>query len=296
MFHKLFGALTQTRSGILKAFQNLIGEGISDESLEALEEQLMTADMGVDMVESTIEVIRKNETKNFLEAVKAHLSQMLPEKFVPEQLFSPTVVLMVGVNGTGKTTTTAKVASLYQSLGQNVMLVAADTYRAAAIDQLNIWSNRVGCELVCNENTQEPSSVLFDGLNSAQSKKTDVVIVDTAGRLHTYDHLMAELEKMYRVVDKRFSMFKQKNLITMDASLGQNSLIQAREFGKKISLSGAVLTKVDGTAKGGIIFSLYSQLGVPVQYLGVGEGLDDLEPFDPGAYIRSLLGEVDDKE
>ena len=290
MLHKLFDALSRTRSSLAESFQVLVGDGISDQSLETLEEQLLMADMGVDMVESTLEVIRKQGSADFMDAVEEHLIKMLPEKLETEPLGEPTAVLMVGVNGTGKTTTAAKLASLYQSMGQKVMLVAADTYRAAAAEQLKIWAGRAGCSLVCNEQTREPSAVLFDGLQSAQSQKTDVVIVDTAGRLHTYDNLMAELEKMFRVVEKRFPMFKQNNLITMDASLGQNSLIQAREFGKHLSLSGAILTKLDGTARGGIVFSLYRQLNIPVQYVGVGENLADLEPFDPVAYVQGLLG------
>ena len=290
MLHKLFDALARTRSGLAKAFQILAGEGISDQSLETLEEQLLMADMGVDMVESTLEVIRKQGSSDFMAAVEDHLIRMLPVKLESEPIRNPIAVLMVGVNGTGKTTTAAKLASLYQSKGKKVMLVAADTYRAAAAEQLKIWAGRAGCELVCNEQTREPSAVLFDGLQSAYAQKTDVVIVDTAGRLHTYDNLMSELEKMFRVVEKRFPMFKQKNLITMDASLGQNSLIQAREFGKHISLSGAILTKLDGTARGGIVFSLYRQLNIPVHYVGVGENLMDLEPFDPVVYVQGLLG------
>ena len=290
MLHKLFDALARTRSSLTEAFQVLVGDGISDQSLETLEEQLLMADMGVSMVESTLDVIRKQGSSDFMAAVEDHLIRMLPEKLETEPLGEPTAVLIVGVNGTGKTTTAAKLASLYQSMGQKVMLVAADTYRAAAVEQLKIWAGRTGCSLVCNEQTREPSAVVFDGLQSAQSQKTDVVIVDTAGRLHTYDNLMAELEKMFRVIEKRFPMFKQNNLITMDASLGQNSLIQAREFGKHLSLSGAILTKLDGTARGGIVFSLYRQLNIPVQYVGVGENLADLEPFDPVAYVQGLLG------
>ena len=290
MLNKFFVALSRTRSSLAEAFRVFVGNGISDESLEALEEQLLTADMGVDMVESILDVVRKKGTDDIMSLVETHLIQMLPAKIEPEPFNGSTAVLMVGVNGTGKTTTAAKLASFYQSMGQKVMLVAADTYRAAAVDQLKIWAGRAGCDLVCNEHTQEPSAVLFDGLQSAQAQKTDVVIIDTAGRLHTYDHLMAELEKMYRVIDKRFSTFNQQNLITMDATLGQNSLIQAREFGKHLTLSGAILTKLDGTARGGIVFSLQQQLNIPVHFVGIGEDLMDLMPFDPVAYVQGLLG------
>ncbi|MBH10132.1 MAG: signal recognition particle-docking protein FtsY [Candidatus Marinimicrobia bacterium] len=215
---------------------------------------------------------------------------MLPDKIDLKPFHEPTVVLMVGVNGAGKTTSAAKIASFYRSMQQKVMLVGADTYRAAAVDQLKIWASRAGCDLVCNDQTNEPGSVLFDGLQSALSKDMDLVIVDTAGRLHTYDHLMAELEKMFQVIKKRFPMFKVHNLIAIDASLGQNSIIQAQEFNKHISLEGAVLTKLDGTARGGIVFSLYKQLNIPVKFIGFGEELSDLEPFDPVVYVQGLLG------
>ena len=291
MLNKLFRALSRTRTRLAEAIQDLVGQQVTAESLETLEEQLLTADMGVEMVESILDVIRRHDAAEFMPAIRDHLIEMLPEKVEPEPFRTPTVVLMVGVNGTGKTTTAAKLAALYKSMGQTVMLVAADTYRAAAVGQLKIWAGRAGCELVCNEQTREPSAVLFDGLKSAQAQKADVVIVDTAGRLHTYDNLMAELEKMFRVVEKRFPMFQQQNMITMDASLGQNSLIQAREFGRHVQLKGAILTKLDGTARGGIVFPLYQQLGIPVFYIGVGEDIKDLEPFDPAVYVNGLLGQ-----
>ena len=198
--------------------------------------------------------------------------------------------MVVGVNGTGKTTTVAKLAKLYKDMGNSVTLIAADTYRAAAVEQLRIWSNRAGVELVCNEDAKEPSAVLFDGLKSAKSDDSDVVIVDTAGRLHTYKNLMGELEKMHRISRDRFPEFFIKNIITIDSLLGQNSIVQAKEFNSHVPLDGAILTKLDGTAKGGIIFSLYKELGIPVQYIGIGEELSDLELFDPEKYVNGLIG------
>jgi len=194
------------------------------------------------------------------------------------------------VNGSGKTTTAAKLAQVYKNIGQTVTLIAADTYRAAAVDQLKIWGNRVGCHLVCNDKTSEPTSILFDGLVSAKSNNSNVIIVDTAGRLHTYSNLMEELAKMYRVVENRFPEFDIKSIIIMDASLGQNSVIQAKEFGKHVKLDGAILTKLDGTARGGIVFPLFQELKIPVQFIGVGEDLGDLEFFDPQNYVDGLLG------
>jgi fused signal recognition particle receptor len=200
------------------------------------------------------------------------------------------VIMVVGVNGTGKTTSAAKLAKLYKDLGNDVTLVAADTYRAAAVEQLRIWSNRANTRLVCNEKATEPSAVLFDGLTSALSNNSDIVIVDTAGRLHTYDNLMSELEKMHRISTKRFPQFIVKNIITIDSLLGQNSIVQAEQFNNHVPLDGAILTKLDGTAKGGIVFSLYKKLKIPVQYIGVGEELSDLEMFDPMKYVDGLFG------
>ena len=203
--------------------------------------------------------------------------------------------MMVGVNGTGKTTSAAKLARIYRDQGKRVLLIAADTYRAAAIDQIKVWSKRADVRLVCNEKTKEPSAILFDGLTSARSSECEIVIVDTAGRLHTYENLMSELEKMHRIIENRFSEFFVKNLITIDSLLGQNSIVQAKEFNRHVPLDGAILTKLDGTAKGGIVFPLYKDLGIPVQYISIGEDIMDIEPFDPENYLDGLFGkEIDD--
>jgi fused signal recognition particle receptor len=287
---KLFKALSRSRSSIADAFNKLAGKRVTPESLETLEEQLLSADLGYITVESILDVVERHSKSDFIQKVNEHLVNLLPGKFNPTPFENPTILLVVGVNGTGKTTTAAKLAHLYKKMGQTVTLIAADTYRAAAVDQLKIWGNRVGCNLVCNEKTAEPTSVLFDGLESARANKSDVVIVDTAGRLHTYSNLMAELAKMYRVVENRFPEFTLRSLIVMDASLGQNSIIQAKEFGKHVKLDGAILTKLDGTARGGIVFPLFQELGIPVEFIGIGEDLYDLEHFDPNAYVDGLLG------
>jgi len=291
---KLFKALNQTRSSLANTFRSIKGEPASSESLEMLEEQLLMADLGVDTVDEILDVIKRHSGQDFESKVREYLLSIMPERYNPTRVHSPTVIMMVGVNGAGKTITAAKLARVYKQLDQNVMLVAADTYRAAATEQLKIWSGRAGTRLVCNERTLEPSAVLFDGLNAAKSSQTDVVIVDTAGRLHTYKNLMLELEKMVRVIQTHFPEFIIMNLLTIDASLGQNSLVQAKEFGSYMHLNGAVLTKLDGTARGGIVFPLYKQLQVPVLFIGVGEDIDDLEPFDPNEYLDGLLG-VDEK-
>ena len=223
--------------------------------------------------------------------VKTYLINELPKLHDPTILDTkPVVVMVVGVNGTGKTTSVAKLAKMYKDMGNFVTLVAADTYRAAAVEQLKVWSKRANVDLVCNENSSEPSSVLFDGLSVSKKNNSDIIIVDTAGRLHTYKNLMSELEKMHRITMKRFPEFSIKNIITIDSLLGQNSIVQAKEFNKHVPIDGAILTKLDGTAKGGIIFSLHKEIGIPVQFICIGEELSDIEAFDPEKYVNGLIG------
>jgi|TARA_B100001079_G_C16396313_1_gene509242 fused signal recognition particle receptor len=286
---KLFNALRRSRDRVSGAFQHLVKEKVSPQSLEQLEETLLASDLGLSTVEDILDIVKKHSHENFLNEVADYMQQSLDQEKQLE-IQTPSVMLVVGVNGTGKTTTAAKLAKYYVDQGKKVLLVAADTYRAAAIAQLQQWSKRLNVRMVCNENSQDPSSVLFDGLQSAKSEDIDLVIVDTAGRLHTYTNLMNELEKMARVVGNRFSEFKLISMMTIDANLGQNSLHQAREFAKSVDLDGAVLTKMDGTARGGIVFALKNELNIPVLFVGVGEELSDLNEFDPQEYIHSLLG------
>ena len=291
MFNKLFSALENTRSSISKAFNRLKSGTMSQEEIENIEEKLLLADIGYDTVESIIEIIKKFKAGDFLSEVKTYLINELPKLHDPIILDTkPIVVMVVGVNGTGKTTSVAKLAKMYKDMGNSVTLVAADTYRAAAVEQLKVWSKRANVDLVCNENSNEPSSVLFDGLSVSKKNNSDIIIVDTAGRLHTYKNLMSELEKMHRITMKRFPEFSIKNIITIDSLLGQNSIVQAKEFNKHVPIDGAILTKLDGTAKGGIIFSLFKELGIPVQFIGVGEELSDLELFDREKYVNGLIG------
>ena len=287
----IFQALSKTREKVADAFDNIVKRKVTPDSLEQLEEVLLSSDMGFETVSTILNVVEKHHDEGFLSKVEDHLVSILPSKdenYPPSN--KPIIVMIVGVNGTGKTTTAAKLASYYKKLGNNILMVAADTYRAAAIDQLKIWANRIDVDLVYNEKSKQPSSILFDGLTAAKSKKIDVVIVDTAGRLHTNKNLMDELEKMYRMAELKFAEFTLSTLITLDASLGLNSLVQAREFLKTIQIDGAIMTKMDGSAKGGIIFPLYQDLGLAVRFIGLGEDLDDLITFDALEYTQGLLG------
>jgi fused signal recognition particle receptor len=291
---KVFKALKRTRETISDAFDSVRKQKISIESLDELEESLILADIGLGTVEKVVDVIKKSKQDNFILEVENFLISILPENQNDKSYFSkPMVILMVGVNGTGKTTSCAKLAKYYKSQGKKVLMIAADTYRAAAVDQLKVWSNRLDVELIYNESSNQPSAVLFDGLTAAKSQDSDIIIVDTAGRLHTSKNLMSELEKMYRLAKKNFSSFNINSLITLDASLGQNSLIQAKDFARIVQLDGAILTKMDGTAKGGIVFPLYNESNISVKFIGAGEDLDDLFRFNRNEYVQSILGTND---
>ena len=291
LFGKLFKALERTREKISDAFDSVRKQKVSIESLDELEEILILADLGFKNVENILDVVKKNKEDNFISSVENYLISILPKNQNDKDYNStPNVIFMVGVNGTGKTTSSAKLAKYYKSQGKKVLMIAADTYRAAAIDQLKIWSSRLDVEIIYNKSSNQPSAVLFDGLTAAKSQGSDIVIVDTAGRLHTSKNLMSELEKMYRLSQKNFTSFNINSLITLDASLGQNSLIQAKDFASKVQLDGAILTKMDGTAKGGIIFPLYSESNIAVKFIGAGEDLDDLFRFNRDEYVQSFLG------
>ena len=293
MFNKIYDILAKSRKTISKAFNNLSKNKPTDDSMDLLEEVLLETDMGFEMVEDILSISKSYSRKDFIDKVKIHLLNHLSDdmSFIVDK--EPIVILIVGVNGSGKTTSAAKLSNLYSKSGHNVTLIAADTYRAAAIDQLKIWSNQVDCNFIYNEETKDPSSVLFNGLESAKARKSNVVLVDTAGRLHTHGNLMEELDKMDRIIKNRFQEFKHCALITIDANLGQNSLIQAKEFGKHCKISGVILTKLDGTARGGIVFPLYNQLKIPVKFVGIGEKISDIAPFKPSDYIDGLLGKTE---
>ena len=291
---RIFNALSKTRSSISEPLKALKRKKIDESLLLILEDSLIAADVGINTTEIIIDKLKKkNKTddpfKLIQEILSSHLSNQKDIPIIP----SKSVIFLVGVNGTGKTTTTAKLANLLRKQNYNISLVGADTYRAAAAEQLEEWARRLKMNIVSNVQSGDPSAVLFDGLKSAKKNESDIVIVDTAGRLHTYKNLMTELEKMVRLVNRHFPEFNVVSLLTIDASLGQNSLIQAREFTRLFKIDGVILTKMDGTARGGIAFPLYEELKIPVMYVGVGEKLEDLIPFDANEYIKSIVG-VDD--
>ena len=264
---------------------------------EELEETLILADLGMDTALEAVEQLRQRVRKEKLhdqEEVKEALRDILVEMMnvgdtALDTSTKPSVVLFIGVNGVGKTTSIGKLGSQMKSEGKRVLFCAADTFRAAAADQLQIWSERAGCELVRQHEGADPGAVLFDALQAAKARNVDVVLCDTAGRLHNKANLMAELSKLSKIIDRECPGCARETLLVLDATTGQNGLIQARTFKETAGLTGIVLTKLDGTAKGGIVIAIARELGVPVKLAGVGEGIDDLRPFDARSYVEAII-------
>ncbi len=269
---------------------------VDAEVLDELEEVLITADIGVDTTLRLVEVIRDKVKRRELRDV-ARLKEALREEMValltgppaPARTARPWVVLLVGVNGVGKTTTIAKLAHQDRSQGLRPLLIAADTFRAAAVEQLEIWGERVGAQVVKQKTGADPAAVVFDGLAAAQAREVDTVYVDTAGRLHTKVNLMEELKKIHRTAAKKLTGAPHETLLILDATTGQNALSQVRMFHEAVGVTGIILTKLDGTAKGGMALAVAHETGLPLRYIGVGEGMDDLQPFDPEAFVAAIL-------
>ena len=285
---KTISGLTKTRSKLSNLFAKISGKTIlTDDDIQDLEEALLGADIGWELTDSIIEQLKAPDKAEitredrFQQCIQQYLSD------VNEVGELQKVILLVGINGTGKTTSAAKLGGYFSSSGQSVSLVAADTYRAAAVEQIRIWAERLNLHLTANDKSADPASVAYDGVSSGITKNLDRIIVDTSGRLHTSANLMKELEKIYRVVLKLTDAVDV--LITIDANTGQNGLQQAREFAKYIPLTGVILTKMDGTARGGIAIQIMKELNLPVYFLGVGEQVDDLVPFDRESYIKGLI-------
>ena len=264
---------------------------------EELEETLILADLGVETATEAVERLRETVRKEKLqdqEEVRAALRRVLVELLDVgavelDASTAPSVMLFIGVNGVGKTTSIGKLAHLLKQRGKRVLLCAADTFRAAAADQLEIWAQRAGCEIVRQHEGADPGAVLFDALQAAKARGVDVVLCDTAGRLHNKQNLMAELAKLSKIIDRECPGAARETLLVLDATTGQNGLIQARTFKETAGLTGIILTKLDGTAKGGIAVAIARELGVPVKLAGVGEGIDDLKPFDAGEYAEAII-------
>ncbi len=296
IFSKLKGALKKTRDGLSGALSNLFSKNkIGDEFYDELEEILIGADISVTTAEDVVEDLRAEAKKEKLkdrEFVTDLLKDLLEEKLtqadVPEIEY-PAVIMLVGVNGVGKTTTVGKLANYFLRQGKSVTVAAADTFRAAAADQLTVWAERAKVRIVKHEEGSDPSAVVFDALASAKAKGTDVVIVDTAGRLHVKANLMEELKKMSRVVDREYPEANFYKLLILDATTGGNALTQAEVFDEAVELDGIVLTKLDSSAKGGFVVSLCGELGIPVAFVGTGEKIDDLEAFSAEEFIDALL-------
>jgi fused signal recognition particle receptor len=298
-FRRLRESMSKTREALGAEIQATVFGPLSDETWERLEETLIYADVGAQTTAQIVERLETEASGGGLtggEELQQRLTELLADAArVGEPMIDlrhhPAVILVVGVNGTGKTTTIGKLAwHLQKELGLSVLLGAADTYRAAAVDQLEIWSERAGCEIVRAEQGSDPGAVAFDAVAAGEARSKDVVIIDTAGRLHTQTNLMDELRKVRRVIEKRLPGAPHETLLTIDATTGQNGLRQALLFREAVEITGIALTKLDGTAKGGIALAIAQELGVPVKLIGVGEGIEDLRPFDPDDFARAIIG------
>jgi fused signal recognition particle receptor len=299
-FQKLKNSLTKTRSKISSKFKDLLSfkRKIDESVLEELEVILLESDIGVGLVTKIIQDIRDawkskeiEDTSGVYDFLKNDLKQSLKDensslKIAPSP---PTVIMVAGVNGVGKTTSIAKLANLFIKQGKKVMLAAGDTFRAAATEQLDIWSKRIGADIVKHQSGADPSAVTFDALDASLSRGIDVLIVDTAGRLHTHENLMNELTKMKRVISKKIENAPHEVLMVLDATTGQNAISQAKLFKEAVDITGIFLSKLDGTAKGGAILGMRKEINIPIKYVGLGEGIDDIQEFDADKFVDALF-------
>lgn len=299
-FEKLKAGLAKTKNALFGRIDDIFKSfvKVDEEMLEELEEILITADVGVTATEKTLDELRDRikserikEPEDAKQALKEILTDMIGEGEPLCLDSNPAVILVIGVNGVGKTTSIAKIANLLKKEGKSVLLAAADTFRAAAIDQIAVWADRVGVDLIAHGEGSDPAAVVFDAVSAAKKRHSDVLIVDTAGRLHNKKNLMDELAKINRVIDRELPDCSRETLLVLDATTGQNAVIQAKEFKTAAPLTGLVLTKLDGTAKGGIVFSIREELGIPVKFICVGEQIDDLQRFDAEEFVGALFGE-----
>ncbi|HIR66323.1 MAG TPA: signal recognition particle-docking protein FtsY [Candidatus Fimimonas gallinarum] len=294
-FKKIIDGLRKTKQQIGFKLNELFKRGIFDEDFyEELEFILLGSDVGEQTTEDIIETLRermRNDAVSDPKKANEYLKEVLTD-ILGEEKFSfntPCVITVAGVNGVGKTTTIGKLANIFVKQGKSVVIAAADTFRAAASDQLEVWANRAKVRIIKHEEGSDPAAVVFDAVSSAKSRGTDVVLVDTAGRLHNKKNLMEELKKINRVVDREFPQADRKNLIVLDATTGQNAIAQVEVFNETIDIDGIVLTKLDGTAKGGVVLAIKHDMDIPVYFVGVGEGIDDLMEFDAQSYVEGIV-------
>ena len=298
LFSKINAGLKKTRDSFKGAITGILNSftKIDEDLFEELEETLVMSDMGMPTAEHIIELLRKKvkeqgitDPNEIYDALQEIIEELLGEGEELNLSTTPSVILVIGVNGVGKTTTIGKMAASLRAEGKKVILGAADTFRAAAIEQLGVWADRAGVEMVKSVEGSDPASVVFDTIAAAKARGADVIICDTAGRLHNKKNLMDELAKISRVIKRELPDAAIENLLVLDAATGQNAVNQAREFKTAADISGIVLTKLDGTARGGIVLAIHNELGIPVKFVGVGEGIDDLQPFDVKSFARSLF-------
>lgn len=300
-FDKLKKGLTKTRESIAKQVNNVFSVfvKVDDELFENLEEALIMADIGVETSTYIIEKLRDNVKHKHItdgnlvkEELKSIISEILGSlDTTVNTSTTPSVILVIGVNGVGKTTSIGKIASHYKSMGKKVLLAAADTFRAAAIDQLDIWAQRSGCDIIKHQENSDPAAVVFDACAAAKARGADILICDTAGRLHNKKNLMAELAKINRVIERELPESARETLLVLDATTGQNAVSQAKLFSEAADITGIILTKLDGTAKGGIVISIAKEQNVPVKFVGVGEGIDDLQEFNSDDFAKAIFEE-----
>ena len=300
-FDKLKNGLTKTRESIAKQVNNVFSVfvKVDDELFENLEEALIMADIGVETSTYIIEKLRDNVKHKHItdgnlvkEELKSIISEILSAlDTTVNTSTTPSVILVIGVNGVGKTTSIGKIASHYKSMGKKVLLAAADPFRAAAIDQLDIWAQRSGCDIIKHQENSDPAAVVFDACTAAKARGADILICDTAGRLHNKKNLMAELAKINRVIERELPDSARETLLVLDATTGQNAVSQAKLFSEAADITGIILTKLDGTAKGGIVISIAKEQNVPVKFVGVGEGIDDLQEFNSDDFAKAIFEE-----
>ena len=305
IFKKINFGLTKTRNKMAGAIDDMLDsfDEVTDDLYTELEEILVMGDVGVTTAVEITERLRDEVSKGKIKGSEAIRQQI--KKIVAEMLYGgedmglitvPSIILVIGVNGVGKTTTIGKMAAMYKAQGKSVILGAADTFRAAAIDQLQIWADRSGVDIIKHKEGADPAAVVFDTINAAKARDSEIIIIDTAGRLHNKKNLMDELNKIYRVIDRELPYSDREVLLVLDATTGQNAVNQAREFKSVADITGIVLTKLDGTARGGVVLAIKNELGIPVKFIGVGEQIDDLQPFKPEAFADGLFDKIDYKE